>query len=159
MRKLLYLLPVMLLAFACGEGEPVEETTDTGNVQAADEAAEEVAEETEAEDGPPDTVRARHILVCYDGCAVNETFNRTQDEALELITSLESRIQNEEIPFVQAAIDYSDCPSGADGGMLGEFGRGEMVPPFEEAAFALPVGGMSGVVETQFGYHLILREN
>ena len=86
------------------------------------------------------------------------TFNRTQEQARELIGNIQEQIQNGDITFVQAAIEYSDCPSGQDGGMLGEFGRGAMVAPFEEAAFALPVGGMSDIVETQFGYHLILRE-
>ena len=81
-------------------------------------------EEIPVEEVPPTVVTARHILICYDGCAVNDTFNRTQEEALELIQGIETRIQNGEITFIQAAIDYSDCPSGQDGGMLGEFGRG-----------------------------------
>lgn len=155
MKKLLYILPAMMLLFACGQEEPVEDTPQE-DVTVADTV--EIIEEIPIEEGPPTVVTARHILVCYDGCAVNDTFNRTQDEALELITGLQERIQNNETTFIQAAIDNSDCPSGQDGGMLGEFGRGAMVPAFEEAAFALPVGGMSGVVETQFGYHLILRE-
>jgi len=154
MKKLLYILPVLLLAIACGQQEPADETgevvTDTTEVIALDSIPVEVV--------PPTVVTARHILICYDGCAVNDTFNRTQEEALALIQNIETRIQNGETTFIQAAIDYSDCPSGQDGGMLGEFGRGAMVPAFEDAAFALPVGGMSGVVETQFGYHLILRE-
>jgi NIMA-interacting peptidyl-prolyl cis-trans isomerase 1 len=45
----------------------------------------------------------------------------------------------------------------AKGGSLGTFGHGQMVPAFEEAAFGLPVGGISGIVETPFGYHLIQR--
>jgi len=156
MRKLVYILPVLLLAFACGQEEPAEDIS-TEDVQ-TDETVEEVTEDVIVEEGVPTVVTARHILVCYDGCAVTETFNRTQEEALELIQGIEARIQNEEITFMQAAIDFSDCPSGQDGGMLGEFGRGAMVPAFEEAAFALPVGQMSGVVETQFGYHLVYRE-
>lgn len=148
-----------MLIFACGQEQPAPDTdTDTTDVTAETVDTVETVEETPLEEGPPSVVTARHILVCYDGCAVNETFNRTQDEARELIEDLQQQIQNGEITFVQAAIDYSDCPSGQDGGMLGEFGRGAMVAPFEDAAFALPVGGMSGVVETQFGYHLILRE-
>lgn len=158
MRKLYYILPVLMVLFACGQGEPTEDTTDetTEPVEAVDTVA--TVDEIPIEEGPPSVVTARHILVCYDGCAVNDTFNRTQDEALALIQEIQADIQNDEMTFVQAAIDYSDCPSGQDGGMLGEFGRGAMVPAFEEAAFGLPVGGMSDVVETQFGYHLILRE-
>ncbi len=151
MKKLLFLIPVLLLMFACGQEEPVAEPVETTET--------EPVEEIEVVEGPLTSVTARHILVCYDGCAVDQTFGRTQEEALALIEDISSKIQSEELDFVQAAVDYSDCPSSADGGMLGEFGRGAMVPAFEEASFALPVGGMSGVVETPFGYHLILREN
>lgn len=160
MKKLLYLVPVMLLVFACGQEEPVADAT-TEDVEAVtvDTTVTGPVEDVNVETIPPTLVTARHILVCYDGCAVEGPFNRTQDEALALIADIESRIQSEEISFTQAAVDYSDCPSSADGGMLGEFGRGAMVPAFEDAAFGLPVGGMSGIVETQFGYHLIYREN
>ena len=52
---------------------------------------------------------------------------------------------------------HSDCPSGKSGGDLGSFGRGQMVGAFEDTAFGMPVGATSGVVETQFGYHVIRR--
>jgi peptidyl-prolyl cis-trans isomerase SurA len=57
--------------------------------------------------------------------------------------------------FEDLAKQYSDDPSGANGGDLGTFGRGAMVPEFEEAAFALNPGETSGVVTTRFGFHLI----
>lgn len=59
--------------------------------------------------------------------------------------------------FAVLAKQHSRCPSGQNGGNLGAFGRGMMVREFEEAAFGLPVGGLSGPVQTQFGYHLIKR--
>ncbi len=85
-------------------------------------------------------IKARHILV-------NQEF-----EAKDLQQNLAQGKGFEEL-----AKQYSRCPSGADGGDLGEFGKGSMVPSFEEAAFALKVGEISGPVRTQFGYHLIQR--
>jgi peptidyl-prolyl cis-trans isomerase C len=85
-------------------------------------------------------VRARHILV------------QTLAEAMnchEKITAGED--------FGSIAKQVSKCPSGQNGGDLGVFGRGQMVKPFEDAAFGLPVGGLSTPVQTQFGYHLVQR--
>lgn len=57
--------------------------------------------------------------------------------------------------FESVAQKVSKCPSGARGGDLGYFGRGQMVPQFEKVAFELPVGELSQPVQTQFGWHLI----
>jgi peptidyl-prolyl cis-trans isomerase C len=59
--------------------------------------------------------------------------------------------------FANLARLHSTCPSRANGGNLGPFGRGMMVKPFEDAAFAAPVGSVTDPVQTQFGYHLIHR--
>lgn len=63
----------------------------------------------------------------------------------------------EGVSFEDLARDFSQCPSGKDGGNLGEFGKGMMVPSFEKAAFLLMPGEVSAPVRTQFGYHLIKR--
>ncbi len=61
------------------------------------------------------------------------------------------------VSFEKLAQDYSTCNSASEGGSLGEFGKGMMVKPFEDAAFSLKVGQVSRPVRTQFGYHLIKR--
>ncbi len=84
------------------------------------------------------TIRASHILVA------------TEEEANELVKALE-----EGTSFEELAAEKSSCPSSARGGDLGEFGRGQMVPEFEQVAFELEVGQVSGIVPTQFGFHVI----
>lgn len=59
--------------------------------------------------------------------------------------------------FADLAKKFSRCPSASAGGDLGSFGRGRMVPSFDEAAFGLKVGDISEPIRTQFGYHLIQR--
>tara|TARA_B100000749_G_scaffold280895_1_gene280575 strand:+ start:3426 stop:3698 length:273 start_codon:yes stop_codon:yes gene_type:complete len=87
-----------------------------------------------------DQVSAKHILVEHE------------HEAQDLISKLKDGTSFEEL-----AQKFSKCPSGKNGGDLGPFGKGRMVPSFEEAAFALEVGNTSDPVKTQFGYHLIHR--
>lgn len=84
-------------------------------------------------------IRASHILV------------DTEEEAEEILSQL-----NGGGDFAELARERSTCPSGASGGDLDWFGRGAMVPAFEETAFGLTIGEMSGIVATDFGYHIIL---
>jgi peptidyl-prolyl cis-trans isomerase C len=98
----------------------------------------------------PEQVRASHILIAVEAGASEE--QRAQKK-LQL-ESLKAQIEKG-ADFGQLAGENSDCPSKARGGDLGYFQRGKMVKPFEDAAFALKVGEMSEIVETQFGYHLV----
>jgi parvulin-like peptidyl-prolyl isomerase len=102
-----------------------------------------------------DQVRASHILLMYAGSS-RSTATRSKDEALTEINALKAEIDGG-ADFGELARENSDCPSSRDGGDLGWFSPGMMVPEFDDAAFALGVGDSSGVVETAFGYHLIQR--
>ena len=102
-----------------------------------------------------DQVSASHILLMYEGSA-RSTASRSKETAAAEIERLRGEIEGG-ADFAELAREHSDCPSGADGGALGTFGRGQMVPEFETATFALQVGETSGTVETDFGYHLIKR--
>lgn len=100
-------------------------------------------------------VRASHILLMYAGSS-RSSATRTKEAAQQQIAALKTQLDGG-ADFAELARANSDCPSKAKGGDLGSFGRGQMVKPFEDTAFGLPVGGTSSVVETQFGYHIIKR--
>ena len=84
------------------------------------------------------TATARHILV----------------DSLEICEKLKDEIAGG-ADFAAVAREYSNCPSGKQGGELGEFGRGAMVKEFDEVVFSAPVGEVQGPVKTAFGYHLL----
>ena len=86
----------------------------------------------------PEEIRASHILV------------EDEETAKDLLKQLKRGAD-----FAELAREYSECPSAENGGDLDWFPRGQMVPEFEEVAFALEVDEMSDVVETEFGYHII----
>ncbi|GAA0078950.1 peptidylprolyl isomerase [Clostridium sp. CTA-5] len=111
------------------------------DVTVTDEDAKKYYEENKNIFVKPATVSAKHVLV------------KTEEEA----KNIKEEIKNG-LSFEEAAKKYSTCPSKEQGGDLGSFGRGMMVPEFEEAAFALEIGTVSEPVKTQFGYHLILVE-
>ncbi len=94
-------------------------------------------------------VTARHILI---GSREEEADKK--DAARAKAEGLRKQLV-EGADFAELAAANSDCPSKSDGGNLGSFGRGRMVPAFEEAAFALATNAISDVVETPFGFHII----
>jgi parvulin-like peptidyl-prolyl isomerase len=114
----------------------------------------------EDDDGKPEKVTASHILIPYQGAQnAAADLTRTQDEARKLAEDLHAQVLADPAQFADLARANSSCPSAEKGGDLGEFAFEAMAKPFSEAAFALEVGGISEVVETEFGYHVILRTN
>ncbi len=110
--------------------------------------------ETAQDDGPK-RVEASHILITHAE-GDRPTTERTKDEAKTLLQEIKDELDGG-ADFTELASEHSECPSGKSGGSLGEFTRNMMVKEFEDAAFALGVGETSGIVETDFGFHLIQR--
>lgn len=98
-----------------------------------------------------DRVLAQHILV-------KPNSEEEKPAARAKLEAIRERIVSGKSVFGDEAAEHSDCPSGkSNGGSLGWFGRGMMVKPFEDVAFSLPCGEVSEILETQFGYHIILK--
>jgi len=98
----------------------------------------------------PEQVRASHILIMVDQQAVEAEKQKSRAKADDLLKQVKAGAD-----FAKLAQEHSGCPSSKQGGDLGFFGKGQMVKPFEDAAWAMKPGEVSGVVETQFGYHII----
>ena len=109
-------------------------------VNVSDNEARDYYEENKEKFSQGETVNASHILV------------DSEEKALELL----AKIKSGEISFEDCAKENSSCPSGGQGGNLGDFTRGQMVPEFDVAVFSMEEGEITETpVQTQFGYHLI----
>lgn len=108
------------------------------NVTVSDDEIKEYYEKNKKLFKTGEMVRASHILV------------DTEEKANEILEDL-----TDGLSFEEAAQQYSSCPSKSAGGDLGQFGRGQMVKEFEDAAFSMKKGEISDPVKTQFGYHII----
>ncbi len=106
---------------------------------ATDEEVKKYYDNNKEQFAKDESVNASHILV------------DSEEKANELI----EKINKGEVTFEDAARENSTCPSKENGGNLGEFTKGQMVPEFDEAVFAMNVGEIKGPVKTQFGYHII----
>ena len=110
------------------------------SVRVDDAEVQTYYEEIKAQFTKEESVNASHILV------------ETEQEALSILAD----INDGKITFEDAASKFSSCPSKENGGNLGDFGKGQMVPEFDKAVFEMEVGTVSEApVKTQFGYHLI----
>jgi len=99
-------------------------------------------------------VRASHILIKPDTTDPNADPEQAKASAKQEAEKLLAQVK-EGGDFAALATEHSDCPSSARGGDLGFFARGAMVKPFEEVAFTMEPNGVSDLVETKFGYHII----
>ncbi|KAJ5591577.1 WW/Rsp5/WWP [Penicillium hispanicum] len=107
-------------------------------------------------------IRCSHLLVKHRESRRPSSWReaeitRSKEEAIEILKGYEQRIQSGEATLGDIAMSESDCSSARKKGDLGFFGHGEMQKEFEDAAFALQPGQVSGVVETASGVHLIQR--
>ena len=107
------------------------------------------------------TVRCSHLLCKHTGSRnpvsrrTGQQITMSKEEAIAELTQIMADLTPEN--FAEKASARSDCGSFQNGGDLGDFGRGMMQKPFEDASFALSVGEMSGIVDTDSGVHVILR--
>ena len=107
-------------------------------------------------DTAPEEISASHILISYKGAERSQA-TRTKAAAKTLAKTVLDLAKAADADFASLAEKHSDGPSKSKGGDLGAFKKGAMAKAFEEAAFKLKVGEISGIVETPFGFHIIKR--
>ncbi|RWS03305.1 peptidyl-prolyl cis-trans isomerase NIMA-interacting 1-like protein [Dinothrombium tinctorium] len=117
---------------------------------------------SEANPKDNEKIRCSHLLVKHKDSRRpsswrEETITRTKEEAKSLVSEYRQQIASGQNTLEELAENYSDCSSSKRGGDLGYFTRGAMQKPFEDAAFALNVGELSDLVETDSGIHIIKR--
>jgi len=102
-------------------------------------------------------VKARHILIAFKGSPAAQAGKKelTEDEAKAKAEDIRKQIQGGADFAALAKKESDDTGSGAQGGDLGSFTKGQMVPEFEKAAFAAKPGELTPVVRTQYGFHVI----
>lgn len=129
----------------------LHDTVET-DVKVTDEEVRTHYDENRERFRKPERLQASHILVKVGPDAQDEERKAARAKAERLLEDIRQGRD-----FAEVAKEYSDCPSKARGGSLGTFRKGRMVPPFEEALEKLEQDEISGIVETQFGYHIIQR--
>jgi peptidyl-prolyl cis-trans isomerase NIMA-interacting 1 len=175
MRRMLGLWPVGLVA-ACGgappPATPAEKAPEKAEVEAQPEASAEAGPSAEVVatciatahatrarfSGEPAKVSVRHILVKYSGAKnAADGIKRTREEACLRALEVRDKLR-EGADFEEMVKEYSDEPGAATrGGSIGAVERAELEKPFADAAFELSINQMSDIVETPFGFHLIVR--
>jgi peptidyl-prolyl cis-trans isomerase C len=122
---------------------------------------EDLKKEYEANRGEFEKVSAKHILIAFKGSPAAQSGKPelTEEQAKAKAEALRNKIVAGAAFEELAMSESDDVGSGTRGGDLGEFGRGQMVPEFEAAAFAAKPGEVTPVVRTQFGYHILKVES
>jgi hypothetical protein len=133
---------------------PASRTTSTTPISAPPAASTS----SSAAKAAPSKIIARHVLVQWMGCKrADSNIVRSKDQARAVAQDVLRRLKAGE-DFARVVLDFSDEPgAGRRGGSLPPFGRGTMDKAFEDAAFALAPGELSGIVESEFGFHVIQR--
>mgnify|MGYP003393193780 CR=1 FL=1 len=99
----------------------------------------------------PETRLARHILI-----TINDTIaENTRSAAGKRINAIQARLVKEPQRFEEQALKHSECPTALDGGKLGDLPRGKLFPELEKALFELKAGEVSGVLESELGFHVL----
>ncbi len=127
------------------------ENTTADIANATDEEIQEFYNSNPDQFVTPESVSARHILVKLEA----DDSDEIKAEKKARLEEIRSSIIAGNVTFEEAATANSDCPSSARGGDLGTFGKGQMVPEFEVAAFSQEIGEVGPLIETQFGYHIL----
>ena len=104
-----------------------------------------------------DKIKASHILIMHNESKDSRS-DLSKEKAKKIIDSIHKNLIDGKTTFGDAAVKHSDCSSSEHGGDLGEFGKGMMVKPFEDVAFALKVNEISEPFESEFGFHIVKRE-
>jgi NIMA-interacting peptidyl-prolyl cis-trans isomerase 1 len=135
--------------------------TQTGQISDPVDAAEGYFVIERRTDPPvgPARIGAKHILISFKGADhALPGVTRSETEARSLAEQVAHEVREPDADWNAIAAKYTDEPGSKEtGGDLGKFGRGQMVKAFELAAFALPVGQISDVVQSPFGFHIIQR--
>ncbi|MCB9791664.1 MAG: peptidylprolyl isomerase [Alphaproteobacteria bacterium] len=160
--------PLLLLLLACqtepaatpppASSEPPPEAAAPSAEAEPPSAFEDASEGAEHAVDDAERAVARHVLISYVGAKGKPLgINRSREEAQALAESVLARAQAGE-DLAALAKELSDDGSARRGGFVGSAGHGAWVKPFEDAVWALEAGELSGVVETDFGFHVIRRE-
>jgi len=136
------------ISFVSGCGEDTAKTDENASIANSESGGK-----------MPGEFSAAHILISYKGSkSASLEITRSKSEALELAKKVAAEAKEKDADFAALAKEYSDGPSGPSGGSLGNFAPGQMVKPFSDAVAELAIGEVSDPVETQFGYHIIRRQ-